>query len=370
MLELTEQTRFLHLSSRSQAAAACHRRQRCALVGIAGCGSSTSSSSSTRPQTAPVATSTTSPSQNAGTSSVSTGPVRATLRGKNHAPKVNADWQYSVRVTSASGQLLSGTVDIEFVFGGQVVGRDTPPTHTVANGSWHDTLKFPAPAVGMPLTFRAVVHTRLGSVTLDWPVTVRTSEPRARVASRRSPGSRAPRSGHRPGATGVLTSSSLMSSDRSDRSTRSASVSLTVAASEFVTITGPSGSGKSTLLNLIGSLDRPDDGTITVDGFPVPEPRRAVEFRRHMVGFVFQDNLLLPYLSARSNIEAALLAAGVDHRERRRRSSELLAEVGLGRPFAPSSVGAFRRPATSCRACACAREPPASAARRRADRCA
>ena len=48
-----------------------------------------------------------------------------------------------------------------------------------------------------------------------------------------------------------------------------------------------------------------------------------------MVGFVFQDNLLLPYLSAQSNIEAALLAAGVGHRERRRRSSELLAEVGL-----------------------------------------
>ena len=66
-----------------------------------------------------------------------------------------------------------------------------------------------------------------------------------------------------------------------------------------------------------------------VGGTPVPEPRDAVEFRRHMVGFVFQDNLLLPYLSARSNIEAALLAAGVDHRERRRRSSELLAEVGL-----------------------------------------
>ena len=71
------------------------------------------------------------------------------------------------------GQPLSGTVDIEFVFGGQVVGRDTPPTHTVVNGGWHDTLKFPATAVGMPLTFRAVVHTRLASVTLDWPVTVR-----------------------------------------------------------------------------------------------------------------------------------------------------------------------------------------------------
>jgi putative ABC transport system ATP-binding protein len=106
-------------------------------------------------------------------------------------------------------------------------------------------------------------------------------------------------------------------------------VSLAVGASEFVTITGPSGSGKSTLLNLIGGLDRPDSGEIRVGGQPVPEPRRAIEFRRRMVGFVFQDYLLLPYLSARGNIEAASLAAGVTQRERRRRSFELLAEVGL-----------------------------------------
>lgn len=106
-------------------------------------------------------------------------------------------------------------------------------------------------------------------------------------------------------------------------------ISLEIAASEFVTITGPSGSGKSTLLNLIGSLDRPDSGTITVGGRPVPEPRHAAQFRRYVVGFVFQDNLLLPYLSAQSNIEAALLPTAVSHRERRRRSSELLAEVGL-----------------------------------------
>jgi ABC-type lipoprotein export system ATPase subunit len=106
-------------------------------------------------------------------------------------------------------------------------------------------------------------------------------------------------------------------------------VSLRVEAHEFVTITGPSGSGKSTLLNLIGSLERPDSGTVTVGGVPVPEPRHAVEFRRRLVGFVFQDNLLLPYLSAQSNVEAALLATGVGHRERRERSAELLAEVGM-----------------------------------------
>jgi putative ABC transport system ATP-binding protein len=106
-------------------------------------------------------------------------------------------------------------------------------------------------------------------------------------------------------------------------------VSLTVAASEFVTVTGPSGSGKSTLLNLIGSLDQPDSGTITVAGTPVPEPRSAIGFRRRVVGFVFQENLLLPYLSAQGNIEAALLGAGVSRHERRERSRELLTEVDL-----------------------------------------
>jgi len=106
-------------------------------------------------------------------------------------------------------------------------------------------------------------------------------------------------------------------------------VSLTIAPGEWVTITGPSGSGKSTLLNLIGSLDKPDSGTIRVAGRPVPEPHEATEFRRHVVAFVFQDNLLLPYLSAQSNIETALIAAGVSRQQRRERSLELLEEVGL-----------------------------------------
>ena len=106
-------------------------------------------------------------------------------------------------------------------------------------------------------------------------------------------------------------------------------VSMAARAGEVVVVTGPSGSGKSTLLNLIGTLDRADAGTILVDGRSVPEPREAVEFRRELVGFVFQDNLLLPYLSARSNIETALMATGVGHRERHQRSQELLEEIGL-----------------------------------------
>jgi len=106
-------------------------------------------------------------------------------------------------------------------------------------------------------------------------------------------------------------------------------ISLAAEPAELVTITGPSGSGKSTLLNLIGSLDQPDSGTITVGGRPVPDPKDAVSFHRHVVGFVFQENLLLPHLSAQDNIEAALVATGMGRRERRPRSSALLEEVGL-----------------------------------------
>lgn len=126
-------------------------------------------------------------------------------------------------------------------------------------------------------------------------------------------------------------------------------VSLSVSASEFVAITGPSGSGKSTLLNLIGSLDRPDSGTISVAGSPVPAPRHAVEFRREMVGFVFQDHLLLPYLSAQGNIESALLATGVSRRERRARARELLNDVGLADRAAhlPSELSRGQRSAVA-----------------------
>lgn len=99
--------------------------------------------------------------------------MQGTLRGENHAPKVNHSWGYSVVVTDAHGHPLNGAVEIEFAFGGQVVGHDTPRSHPVVGGRWHDTLKFPADAVGEPLSLQAVVHTPLGSITLDWPIEVR-----------------------------------------------------------------------------------------------------------------------------------------------------------------------------------------------------
>ena len=79
-------------------------------------------------------------------------------------------WHYSVLATDPGGRPLSGSVDTEFVFNGQVVGREAPPTHPLKNGRLDDKVTFPAQAIGIPLTFRVVVHTPTGSVTLDWPV--------------------------------------------------------------------------------------------------------------------------------------------------------------------------------------------------------
>jgi putative ABC transport system ATP-binding protein len=108
-------------------------------------------------------------------------------------------------------------------------------------------------------------------------------------------------------------------------------VSLTVPRGEFLAIVGRSGSGKTTLLNLIAGLDKPDQGSITVDGQQVSDfsDREMTEFRRHQVGFVFQSFGLLPLLSAAENIDLALRIAGAGIRERGERTRELLALVGL-----------------------------------------
>jgi putative ABC transport system ATP-binding protein len=108
---------------------------------------------------------------------------------------------------------------------------------------------------------------------------------------------------------------------------RDASVRL--EPGEFVSLTGPSGCGKSTLLNLIGSLLRPDSGSISVDGIQVQELRSPADYRRTTVGFVFQLHHLLPMLSAGGNVEVPLIGSGVGRRERRERARELLGEVGL-----------------------------------------
>jgi hypothetical protein len=133
------------------------------VAGAAGCGSSKSKSTVSAPS---------SQASGALPSSVTTGPVRATLQAANHNPASNKPWPYSVRVTDASGHPLSGSVRIEFTFGGQVVGTDHPPVHPIKNGLWHDSLTYPPQAAGHPLVFEAVVTTSAGSVKLGWPVMV------------------------------------------------------------------------------------------------------------------------------------------------------------------------------------------------------
>jgi len=108
-------------------------------------------------------------------------------------------------------------------------------------------------------------------------------------------------------------------------------VSLEVAAGDYVAIVGPSGCGKSTLLNLLGGIDRPDAGTVTIDGQRVDRmgDRNATRFRLLNIGFVFQRFYLMPALTAIENVELPMAEARVPAADRHRRARELLAYVGL-----------------------------------------
>jgi len=105
-------------------------------------------------------------------------------------------------------------------------------------------------------------------------------------------------------------------------------VSMQLEPGDFVALTGPSGSGKSTLLNLIGALDRPDSGSIRVEGEELSR-LDAAEYRAATVGFVFQFHNLIPTLSAAENVQIPMIGRGVGRRERERRAQALLDEVGL-----------------------------------------
>lgn len=105
-------------------------------------------------------------------------------------------------------------------------------------------------------------------------------------------------------------------------------VSFEIADGEFVALTGASGSGKSTLLNLIGALDRPDAGTIVVEGTRLDALHSPSEYRASTVGFVFQAHNLLPTLTASENVQVPMFGR-LSRQERVQRAEELLTEVGL-----------------------------------------
>jgi putative ABC transport system ATP-binding protein len=109
-------------------------------------------------------------------------------------------------------------------------------------------------------------------------------------------------------------------------------VTLDVARGDYVAIVGPSGCGKSTLLNLLGGIDRPSAGSVTIDGSRIDRMRdgEATRFRLNHIGFVFQRFYLMPALTAIENVELPMAEARVAREQRLTRARELLAYVGLG----------------------------------------
>ncbi len=110
-----------------------------------------------------------------------------------------------------------------------------------------------------------------------------------------------------------------------------AGISFGIEAGEHVAVTGPSGSGKTTLLQLLGALDRPTSGEVSVGGDTLSglDDRALTALRLRRIGFVFQQFNLVPTLTARANVEAALDPLGLGRRERRDRALARLDDVGL-----------------------------------------
>jgi putative ABC transport system ATP-binding protein len=108
-------------------------------------------------------------------------------------------------------------------------------------------------------------------------------------------------------------------------------VDLTVKPGEYLSIMGPSGSGKSTLLNILGLLDRPDQGLYRLDGQDATHLTdcQQAELRRHKIGFIFQFFHLIARLTAAENVELPLTLAGVQPAERKERVAAALARLGL-----------------------------------------
>ena len=108
---------------------------------------------------------------------------------------------------------------------------------------------------------------------------------------------------------------------------------LVVEPGEFIALVGASGSGKSTLMNILGGLDVPSAGRAVVDGHVLANMgrRERTDYRRRVIGFVWQQTArnLLPYLTARQNVELPMMLNGIGRGDRERRAAALLARVGL-----------------------------------------
>ena len=108
-------------------------------------------------------------------------------------------------------------------------------------------------------------------------------------------------------------------------------VNIKINKGEFVAVMGPSGCGKSTLLNIIGMLDKPTSGTVTINGTSGEgmKDSEMATFRNGTIGFIFQSFHLIQSLNVIDNVEMPLLYAGMSAKERRKRAEEVLRQVGM-----------------------------------------
>jgi putative ABC transport system ATP-binding protein len=124
-------------------------------------------------------------------------------------------------------------------------------------------------------------------------------------------------------------------------------VSFSVRRGELVAIVGPSGSGKSTLLHIMGTLDRPTDGLIRIDGVDAAQldDRQLSRLRAQQIGFVFQQFFLAEHATVRENVADGMLYAGAPAAERYERADEALERVGLSHrtTFRPTKLSGGER---------------------------
>jgi putative ABC transport system ATP-binding protein len=110
-------------------------------------------------------------------------------------------------------------------------------------------------------------------------------------------------------------------------------VNISFEEGEFTAVRGPSGSGKTTLLNMIGGLDKPTEGSVTIDGVDISKLKdsKRIDFRLHNIGFVFQHYNLIPVFTARENVSFIMLLQKRGKKEIQERADALLDKVGLSK---------------------------------------